>query len=142
MSSPTTPGYLAHMRLKNWVFSLFQPGKSLFEEGFSNVLPTPVIQTAKDQFLTPDLLAWSDDTALFFSCKSGAPRPTDDMMDLDHYLALSQNQLQETIRTRGLTLEGVLLYYDRSLGKAAKLSLENSIGIASFLLFLQLNTTI
>jgi len=68
--------HLAHMALKNWAFSLFQPDRTLFHRGFTSVRPTPSVST-QSGLLTPDLVAWNSSTVLIIECCSGTPNRND-----------------------------------------------------------------
>jgi hypothetical protein len=102
------------MDLKNWAFSLFLQGKPLYEQGFTNVRPTPAIMISNKK-LTPDIVAWSGETVLTIECCSVEPNADADVEKIKKYLEIPADSLQKFVGTRNFTHEGVLLYFDDKL---------------------------
>jgi hypothetical protein len=98
------------MELKNWALSLFQPGAALFEQGFSNAMPTPIIDVPHG-ILTPDVIAWGKSIFLVVEGKSGQP-DSQDVAKMKKYLKIPYESIRSLTQMQRFTVEGVLLYFE------------------------------
>lgn len=102
------------MRIKNWVYWLFQECQVLYHQGFKNVLPTPGIEV-KEGNLSPDIIAWDDTTIIIFENKSGKPNPEEDVSRAKKYLRIPIESLREFTNFQIQEIEVVLLYFEENL---------------------------
>jgi len=102
------------MELKNWTLSAFQPGKQLFENGFSHIDATAVLHL-REKKVTPDLLVWGRDTLLCFECKSGQLDPEEHLESVSRYPNLPEEVVFSVTGDKDLRPEGVLVYLDQNL---------------------------
>lgn len=106
--------HLEHMKIKNWVYSLFQECQALYHQGFKNVHPTPGIMTKEESF-EPDIIAWDDTTILIFENKSGKPDPIEDVKRAKKYLRIPIENLRKITNFQVQEIEVVLLYFEEIL---------------------------
>jgi hypothetical protein len=115
--------HLEHMKIKNWVYSIFQESQILYHEGFKNVLPTPGIEI-REGTLEPDIIAWNDTTIIIFENKSGTPDPIEDIKRAKKYLRIPLESFRKFTNFQIQAIEVVLLYFEENLLDNRKLKEE------------------
>lgn len=102
------------MRMKNWVYSLFQENQVLYDQGFRSVQPTPGIEVG-EKSVSPDIIAWNDTTVIIFENKSGKPDSEKDVNQAKKYLNIPLEILRELTNLQIQETEVVLLYFEENL---------------------------
>jgi hypothetical protein len=129
--------HIEHMKLKNWIHSLFEPCQTLYHAGYTDVRPTPAI-TVSSKTMSPDIIAWSKILTLIFEVKSGSPNADDDFDRAKEYLEIPFEVLEQYLELPVNKVETVLLYFESNLREQkstealkAKISLQQNIVIWS-----------
>ena len=110
--------YLDHMDLKNWAFSLFDPGRPLHTYGFRNRRATPSIKGETNP-CTPDVVVWSEERILILECKGGKPTE-DDLTQGKSYVNIPESALLELTGLPSIKRKVILLYFKDMLDSDSK----------------------
>lgn len=118
MATLSLKTYLDHMDLKNWAFSLFDPGRPLHTYGFKNGRTTPSIK-GETKTYTPDVVVWSEEGILILECKGGKP-VEDDLTQGKSYVNIPESALLELTGLPSIRRKVILLYFKDMLDSDSK----------------------
>ena len=86
----------------------------MFHQGFSVIIPTPIITTSEKSF-SPDIVAWSNTVTWIIEAKSGKPKPDEDYEQAKEYLQIPKEQLSALLERPVNAVEVILLYLEQNL---------------------------
>lgn len=125
--------HIEHMKLKNWIHSLFETCQTLYHLGYTDVRPTPLV-TIDSKTMSPDIIAWSKELTLIFEVKSGSPNADEDFDQVKGYLEIPLEVWEKYLELPVSKVETVLLYFENNLkdskGREAllnKISLQQNV---------------